>query len=271
MTMTTALSAQQGDHPFVRRPATTTEVIAGNVLAGGLTAAAQAMLRGKDPFRAFGIGAFGGAVHLFGKNLAVEPGAANSWMGLALAGTGTSIVANAGRGVSMLQEVTIPLAVARVRIAPRDSHKVRLSVNAYESGLFVRALLRSGIEIDWGRSAASGTAVFVTRERRIILDDREVSGVATGSVLLISAFAFDAPRVLRHELVHAHQHWFAAEAWGGPIEDALRTRVPGAKRLPVWLDVGLVVPTIFVLERWLTNGAGARRLTEAEADLLERR
>lgn len=266
-----ALPAQQGYHLSVRRPATTAEVIGGNALVGGLTAAAQAMLRGNDPFRAFGIGVLGGAVYLFGKNLAVEPGAAKAWMGLALAGTGTSIVANAGRGVGPFQEMTIPIAAARVRIVPRDSHKVRLTVNAYESGLFVRALLRSGIDIEWGRSAASGTGVFLTRERRIIVDDSEVSGVATGPVVTISAFAFDASRVLRHELVHAHQHWFAAETWGRPIEDVLRSKIPGARRLPAWMDVGIVAPALIGLEQWLTNGTGARRLLQAEADLLERR
>jgi hypothetical protein len=270
LSATEFVHAQQADH-VGRRPATALEVFAGNTLAGGLTAATQALLRGNDPFRAFGIGALGGAVHLAGKNLAVEPGAAYGWIGLALAATGTSVVANAGRGISPFQELSIPIAAARVRIVPRAPSKVKVAVNIFESLLLARGLTRVGLEVDWDRSLSSGALVFVTQQKRIIFEDTEVLGVAMGPLVVLSAFAGDESRVMRHELVHVHQHWFGQEVWGRPLEELLRPRILGLRRLPSWLELGVVVPSLISVERQLLGRRSLRRFTEAESDLLERR
>ena len=253
-----------------RRAATPAEVLGGNVLLGGVTAATRAMLDGRNPFKAFGIGALGGAVHLAGKNLTVEPGAPKDWLGLALAGTGTSMIANAGRGVSPFDELSFPVAAARIRVTPRARDKVRFVLNVYESAVLIDAAFTEGLRIDWERTAASGAAVFIT-DLRIMLDGKEVGGLTRASVVVVGAANADTSRTVRHEVVHVHQNWFLQDAWGRPIEDLLRRKLPGARFIPRWLELGGAAPGLLALEEWLPGRSGLRAIKEAEAERLERR
>lgn len=256
--------------PRERRAATPAELLGGNVLLGGVTAATRAMLDGRNPFKAFGIGALGGAIHLAGKNLTLEPGAPKNWLGLALAGTGTSMIANAGRGVSPFEELSLPVAAARIRVTPRSSDKVRFVLNVYESAVLIDAAFTEGLRIDWNRTAASGAAVFTT-DLRIMLEGEEFAGIARAAVVVVGAAASDTSRTVRHEVVHVHQNWFLQDAWGRPIEDLLRRKVPGARFIPRWLELGGAAPGLFALEAWLPGRSGLRAIKEAEAERLERR
>ena len=251
--------------------ATAAELVGVNAIIGGVTAATQALIRKKDPFRAFGVGAFGGLVHLLGKNLAVEPSPAHGWLGLVVAGTGSSVVANGGRGVTPWEEITIPIGPTRLRFTPRDSVRFRFAVNVFESAVLTRAFLRDGLRLDWGRSAATGVFVFHTRDLRVLRDGQEVWGIAVAPIAVVSAFAVDSASVVRHEVVHVHQHWFVQDTWGRPIEGILRRRIPGARRIPAWLELGAGGQALLILEGRINGGAGADRLMEAEADLLDRR
>ena len=238
-----------------------------NVLLGGLTAATRALIEGHDPARAFAIGAIGGAVH-FGAKL-IGPGTGP--LGLAVGATGTAIVVNAGRGVSPLDELYVPVGPLRLRVAPRASRKFRLAFNATEAVVLTRNLARPGLVIDWGRTASTGTFAFLTDGRRIMHGDREVGGAAIGPIILISGFSAYPARTTRHELVHAHQYWFVDAAFGLPVEEYLRARIPGGTRLPRWLELGIVPPALEVLEQALFGRDGpVRRLGESEAGILER-
>jgi hypothetical protein len=256
--------------PDVRRPATTAEIIAGNIVIGGVTAAVRALFSDADPVRAFGVGALGGAVHIAGKNLAVEPAPAHGLMGLIVAGTGTSIVTNGGRGVHPLNEVTIPFASARLRVTPFGSRKLTVALNMFETAMIARSAARSGLRLDWGRSWSTGTAVFIAHNKRIIDSDGDMPfGLSVGPVVVVSGDVRDTARTVRHEVIHAHQHWFVQDAVGRPLEDYIRPRIPLIRRLPRWLDLGLVAPVLTVFENWATNEKGARRLAQAEAERLE--
>lgn len=238
-----------------------------NVLLGGLTAAARALIEGHDPARAFALGAVGGAVH-FGAKL-IGPG--TSLAGVVLGATGTSIVMNAGRGVSPLDELYAPVGPLRVRVTPRASRKFRVAFHAYDAAVLARNLTRPGLVMDWGRTASSGTFVLRTDNRRILWDgEREAHGVAVGSLIVMSAFSDDPARTARHELVHVHQYWFVDEAFGRPVEEYMRRVVPLARRLPRWLELGIGPLALGLLERSIFGREGpAFRLREAEADMLD--
>jgi hypothetical protein len=252
------------------KSATAAEVVAGNVLIGGFTAATRAIIGGKDPWKAFSVGALGGAVHVGGKYLAVEPGAINGWLGLAVAGTGTSIVSNAGRGVAPLTEMSIPVASARLRITPGERRKLRFVVNGYETALIASAAFTKGLAIDWTRTLSSGAVVFETRGFRLESDGRNALGLAWGPVVLLDPIALDRDRTARHEIVHVHQHWFVAEAWARPLEESLRKRIPGARFVPSWLELGFESAAWYLDER-LFGPAGLSKIIEREADRLEKR
>jgi len=262
-----ATAPAQGTEPSDPRSVGVTAAFGVNILLGGLTAATRAWIDGHDAARAFAIGALGGAVH-FGAKL-VGPG--TSLAGVAIGATGTSIVANAGRGVGALDELYVPVGPLRLRVMPRATRKVRVALHAYDAAVLARNLPRSGLVVDWGRTASSGTFVLRTDNRRIWSDDREVGGVAVGSLAVISDFFPDRSRITRHELVHVHQYWFADEAIGRPIEEYLRRVVPGAARLPRWLELGVVPAALAGLEGLIFRGDGPlHRLAESEADLLSR-
>lgn len=265
----TPVAAQVTNHN-TPRVATAAEVVVGNILLGGLTATTRALLSGKDPWKAFAFGALGGAVHVAGKHLAVEPGAPNGWLGLAVAGTGTSMVSNAGRGVAPFTEVSIPVASARLRITPGERRKVRFVLNGYESALIASAALTRGLVIDWTRTMSSGAVVFETRGVRIEAEAGETNGLAWGPVVLLDPLGRDPDRTGRHEIVHVHQHWFVADAWARPIEESLRAWIPGGQFIPSWLELGLESGAWYLDER-LFGRAGLYGLIQAEAGRLERR
>ncbi len=235
-----------------------------NVLLGGVTAAARALIERHDPVRAFAIGAFGGAVH-FGAKLM---GPRTSLAGVAVGATGTAIVVNAGRGVSPLDELYVPVGPLRVRITPRAPRKLQVGVNAYNVAVLARNLARPGLVMDWGRTGSSGTFVLRTEDRRIWDDDREYAGVAVGSLIVLSEFSANR-QVTHHELIHVHQYLYVDEAIGRPVEQYLRRRVPGARWLPRWIELGIVTPALGALDQGIFGRGGlAIRLGESEAEMV---
>jgi hypothetical protein len=265
---TTATATAQELRQSQPRAVGVTAAFGVNVLLGGLTAATRAWIEGHNPARAFAIGAIGGAVHFSAK--LVGPGA--SIVGPALGATGTSIVVNAGRGVGPLDELYVPVGPLRLRFAPRGPRDVRVAVNAHDAIVLVQGLAREGLVMDWGRTASSGTFVLRTENRQLWSNDQEVGGVALGSVIVLSDFYADPPEILDHEVVHAHQYWFADEAIGRPLEGYLRKRIPLVRRLPHWLELGLVTYSFAVAEVLIFGRDGpAHRLVESEAYMLTRR
>lgn len=263
-------SAQQYD--VGRRPATTATVLAGNMLIAGLTATTRALLEGKDARKAFIVGLVGGAVHVSGKFVGTGRTPPSALAGSMISAVGTAIVSNGGAGKHPLDELHIPVAMLRVRLTPSATDKVRIAVNAFETAVLARHLARDGLVIDWRRSASIGTFVFNTRNKDIILNGQRVGGVTTASVVVVSEFARDPARTMRHEAVHVQQQWFMQEAWGRPAEELLRKRIPKGKWVPRWLEPGVLVPIFSGGEDVVFGNNGPlTRLMQAEADMFERR
>jgi hypothetical protein len=241
-----------------------------NALIGGLTAATRAALEHRDPAHAFAIGAFGGVMNYGGKYVASRRGALAGWAGLAIASTGTSIVANAGAGLAPIAELYLPIGSVRLRYTPL-TNQFRLGVNAWESAVIAHAFAHAGVHPDWRRSAATGTLVFNAPHNLILIDNDTVGGVTMASAMVLGVGAQSPEtRTWKHETTHVLQHWFVDETWGRPVEDALRRSIPLLRRLPRWLELGLVTPAVetgsdvlFGRDRGLSN------LIQAEAELLE--
>jgi hypothetical protein len=246
-------------------------VFGGNVLLGGLTAATHALVSDHDPVRAFAIGALGGAVHFSGKLVGPRSGFPGGMTAVVLSSTGTAIVANAGRGAGLFDELHIPVGPLRVRVARRESRRVRLALNVVQTGVLARNLARSGMALDWERSASCGTFVFVTQRKAIrATDGKLLDGITIASMIVISARSSDPSRIARHEFVHVQQLWLLDEAWGRPIEGYLRTRIPGGRRIPRWIELGVVPPALEWMESAIFGSNGpVRRLGESEAEMLE--
>jgi hypothetical protein len=170
-----------------------------------------------------------------------------------------------------LDELYVPVGPLRLRVTPRAARKLYVSLNVTDAFVLTRNFARPGLVMDWGRTAANGTFTFMTDNRQIRVDDREVDGVAALSTIVISGFTNDLQRITRHELTHVHQYFFLEEAWGRPVEDYLRRKVPIARRIPRWLELGIGSPALAILERSMFGPDGPlRRLKESEAEWLER-
>jgi hypothetical protein len=264
----TIVATAQIPEPPAPRAVGVTAAFGLNVLLGGLTAATRALIEGHDPARAFAIGAIGGGVH-FGAKLV---GTGTSLAGMAVGAAGTSIVVNAGRGVSPLEELYVPVGPLRLRVTPRAPRKVRVAIHAYNTVALAHNLARPGLVMDWGRTASSGTFVLRADNRRILAGDRELGGLAIGNLYVITGFPSDPERTERHELIHVHQYLFVDEAIGRPVEEYLRRIVPLARHLPRWLELGIVPPALAALELSIFGGEGpVTRLGESEADMVSRR
>ena len=245
-------------------------VFGGNVIVGALTATTHALLVHKDPFKAFALGALGGAVHVTGKMVGTGRGIPNGLAGVAIASAGTAIVANAGDGRSLFDELFIPVGSLRVRWQPGTT-RLRLGINVFETAVIVRNLLRPGLEVDWDRSAATGALVFVT-ERFIESGGKIVAGVTVPPIVVITTSDPDLDAILRHEFVHVAQSQFLDETWGRPIDEYLRRHVPFLRSVPRWIEPGLATPVIWGLnDAVFAKSSPARRLGESEARILARR
>jgi hypothetical protein len=184
------------------------------------------------------------------------------------------MVSNAARGVSPFEELSIPVASARLRVSGTRgaARKFKVVVNGFESAVLLRMLVSDDFRIDWERTTSSGAFVLVTRNARIIDGDAgEVGGFAAAPVVVISVFAPDPTRTMRHEVVHVQQQRFMHDAWGRPIEGFLLSKIPGARHMPSWLELGLVAPGLIMIDDWLIRRNGLVSVLQAEAERLERR
>ena len=219
-----------------------------NALIGGTSAAAHALIARRNPARAFALGAVGGAIHYSGKRFVAQAGTVTNLGGMGLASLGTAVVANAGAGAGPLDELFVAVGPVRTRMRLGSRPRVSFSVNLYETVVALHGFTRAHQSVDWDRSAATGTFVFVTENRFIVTEGDTADGAATGAVVVLSGLAGNPDRTMRHEAVHVHQHWFMQEAWGRPLEAWVRRSVRYGDRIPAWLDLGVIPPAYHALE-----------------------
>lgn len=251
-----AAGAQQHSNP---QPTWAIDVgVAGaNVVAGALTAAATAAIRGQAVAEAFLKGAVGGGVVYVGKRVAVEPLGGTGLLGRQIAGVGSSIVANGGAGNSWLSEVWLPLGPAWIQVVPEARRQVR--VNLADVGAILWAATRSELRFDVERSLSNGSAVFVAPGHRLQSDEKRVGGLATGGVVVLGYDEGDIEQVQRHENVHVIQHDYLLHTIGRPFERSAWSRITH-RSIPV--DIGLLP---------LFRPPVLRSLHQREAEALESR
>jgi len=245
------------------RPVT---VVAGNAVLGGLTAAAHAAIARKPIGRALVTGALGGLAHGAGKAMSPRAGVA----AIAFGAVGTSVVANAGRGAHPFDEVVLPLGPARVRVTPHGPRAVGVAINAYETAMLAHRALQPATRVDWALSARAGTIVLRTSRELRSPSGWRAAATTTGTTITLSDHASQPAETYAHERVHVQQEWFLQETWGRPVEAALRRRTPGLRRLPRWLELGVVPPALLELEGETLGRDGPMRASrEWEARSLE--
>lgn len=247
--------------------------LAGNMLVGAVTAAAGALFNGGDLPRALRVGAFGGAIHFVGKVLGSAHGGPSGLLGGAVADLGSSVVANAGRARSAFDSISFALGPGRLRLAPGSGRMPRLTLNLYEAVILGYVVSRREYRLNWSHSVSHGTLVFETREPWLLEHEGiAANGATVGSVVVVSRAAPNMRLTLDHERTHAYQERFLQESWGRPLEQKMRVTVPQLRRLPSWLELGIVLPSMLFIERKAFGpGRGPLvRLMEWEAERFER-
>lgn len=262
-TPASALAQFRWDPP----PASNLSLLAVNGLAGGTIASVRALLGARSPARAFAVGSLGGMVHFAGKLTSVSQ--PNIPLGLPLSAAGASIVANAGAGARIFEEITLPVAFARLHVRPYAPRKIHAAVNLYDAVVLGQLLAFDGMRFDGRRSLATGMPAFDVGDARIFRDGDELLGVTFGPAFAMSTIG-ETGRTVAHEAVHVQQYWFASETVGRPIEEYVRRRIPAARYIPGWLELGVVTWAARAAEYSILRGGGWSRLIEAEAESLAR-
>ena len=220
--------------------------VSGNAALGGLTAALIQQLRGGSFWEAFLDGALGGALAYAGKRISVERFYGAGLVGREVAAVGTSMVRNATDGRGALEELVLPIGVARLYLRGDTTSvlpvhaRIRLDMPTLLATAYLG--LRGNVDFDVGASISAGTPVFFTRERWA--ERGPVASQVGGVIWLGSHPTVPHPnpevfRVFGHERVHVAQDDFGFLTWGDPAEGLLTDRFPGGAWIDRHLDLGL--------------------------------
>lgn len=249
--------ARAQDHTH-RQPSWVTDIGAAgaNIVAGAVTAAVAAVIRGNDVSDAFLKGAAGGGLVFLGKRLAVERFDGAGLLGRELAGVGASVVTNGGAGRDLLDEVWLPLGPAWVQVRPRSGLRARL--NLREIGTLVWAATRPELRFDPARSISNGVAVFVADHHRITSASDHLAGFAEAGIVALGRTRLDMEVIQRHENIHVIQHDYLLHTMTRPLEAWGWSWITD-RSIPVDLDV----LTLFLYPDILSD------IHEREAQVLE--
>ncbi len=143
-------------------------VLSGNAALGGLTAALIQELRGGSFWEAFLDGALGGAVAYAGKRIVVERFYGAGLVGREVAAVGTSMVRNASDGRGALEQLVLPIGLARLYLWGDSTSALPMHAQVKFDVLTLLATtylgLRKDFDFDVSASISAGTPVFFTRE-----------------------------------------------------------------------------------------------------------
>jgi hypothetical protein len=220
------------------------QMLLGNILLGGVSAGAGALISGHKVLPALVKGVAGGAVAYAGKEIIAREGTVAAWTGRQVGAVGSSVVMNAVRGRSPLDEIVLPLGLVRLYVSPQK-RVVQPRLDLAGILAFGLVAVRKNTSFDMSASLSSGALVFSQNPR---FD--EAPGVHRAGVLRIdnlpdvtsSGDEFTTAGVTTHELIHAAQYDFVSIAWSVPVERALLGRSETGRKVSKYLDLGLIVP-----------------------------
>lgn len=208
-----------------------------NALAGGVTAAVTAWVRGQDLAPAFLKGSVGGAIGYTGKRVAVQRFDGAGLLGRQVGTVGHSIIANGGAGRDWFSEVWLAAGPIWFQVSPASERRPRFNVNDVVTAFW--AISRAELEFDPGSSATTGAVVFRAPNHQFSSRHGDAAGMAIGSVVLVGSTNRPA-HVISHELVHVIQHDLVVHAWSEPIEGWAWRRFTGM-RPPINAGLALLV------------------------------
>lgn len=260
--------AQASDRDWATDAAGEVAFTAINGLLGGVTAGLlQGVVRGGSFRDGFARGTAGGVIVYAGKRLAAESFDGAGFLGREVAATGSSIVDNAGRGLSSFHALFFPVGPLHLYVTPAGPSPLSVEVDLYDVSWIVYGLAESRLEFDVGESLSAGAPVFRARRATLLVDDERVKGAAPGGVVFLSAgLGAGEEETLAHERTHVIQHDFIFRAWTGPLEHWIAGHLP-RKLFRERLDFDVTWPALAGL---VGEGAFAEPL-EIEAEFLEGR
>ena len=220
--------------------------LSGNAALGGLTAALIQERRGGSFWEAFLDGALGGAVVYAGKRIAVERFYGAGLAGREVAAVGTSMVRNASDGRGALEQLVLPIGVARLYLQGVNTSaapvRARVKLDVLTVLATAHLALRDNVDFDVGATISAGTPVFFTRQP---WTERSRTASQVGGVIWLGANPYapypnaDVSTTFAHERVHVAQDDFSFLTWGVRVEGLLTERVPGGAWIDRHLDLGL--------------------------------
>lgn len=228
-----------------------------NVWVGAASAAVRAQRRGASVWRAALAGAAGGATMALGQRVVGAGPTGLRLAGVQLTALGANVARNAGDGVGLLSDLTLPAYPFYLRVRPGAPRPVTVRLSAVATIGTVAALARPGeARLDLGESLRMGGAVFRSPASSLDAADRDgtcaahacTMGLHLNGVVMYAAgdgAAAQRSATLRHEAVHVTQFARDGVLFGVPASDrVLAHRGRAGRWLSGWLAGDLVLPIL---------------------------
>ncbi len=233
--------AQDFKHTSFERNVVTAGI---NGAIGGLAAGTSQLFAKKSFWRGFARGAGAGLIVYGGKRLIAERSPVAWWVGRQIAAIGSSEVANAAHGRRVFQILTLPVGPVRLHFEPRARLIPSATLDIVSTAYSAVVASQAGSRFAARESLATGTIVFITRQR-----SQGIGGNAAGVVTLSEYVPngnfplLESERdVLSHELVHSAQYDFVVTVWADPLQSTIVKKLPWAKPVTRYLDFNLLLP-----------------------------
>lgn len=261
--------------------------LAVNMLLAGTSAWVHAHFSGADRAAAFSRGVRAGVVTHAGQVLVGSGDRRLRFAGLQTVALGANLARNAGAGVPLLSDLTLPLYPLYVRVQTRDGVP---AVSARLSATSVLAVLKYSRhwpgELDGRETLASGAPLFRSPFRFVDCTtpswqscERKRNGQAMGGATIYAGGLApeEAKRVVRHEAGHVAQFTRDAVLHAVPMSDAVlrqAARRGGTGGLAsllsrhLVLDVFLPIAALKAMTEPLDDNHGSDSYYERETDAM---
>lgn len=230
-------------HTEVPRRVGDPQVLAVNVLLGGLTAASWRAATHQSIWRGFARGAAAGAGVYLGKKLIGTGEPAGWWAGRQVAALASSEVVNAAKTLPFLETAVMPLGPIRIHI-DRAKRSVSPRIDLLSSVSTIVIAARHDSRFAWRESLSTGAPVFLRPEV-----SNQVGNYAAGVVSLSELVPdgefppLETKRVvISHEMVHAAQYDFFFTVWSDALQQALARKLPVANGISRFVDLNFLLP-----------------------------
>jgi hypothetical protein len=227
-----------------------------NVWVGAASAAVRAQRRGGSVWRAALAGAAGGAAMALGQRVVGAGPSGLRMAGVQLTALGANVARNAGDGVPILSDLTLPLYPLYVRVRAGTPHPVSVRLSAVAAVGVVAAVARPGAaRLDPGESLRMGGPVFRSPASSLdgagdgaCVEHACTMGLHLNGVVMYAdglGAAGQRRSTLRHEAVHLTQFARDGVLFGVPGSDGILAHGGRAGRWASrWLVADLALPIL---------------------------